>query len=139
MLAVVLLLLVLLVILIVRRRRHKLPLPTPGHAYLESVNRPAGPTRCIITPNLPATVGRGRENRLRIDETYPGWESVSRKHAEIRMEDSYYILHDLQSTNGTYVNGLRSGVNRLRDGVRIRFGHQVEFIFHENRPSAGAA
>lgn len=48
---------------------------------------------------------------------------VSGRHAEIRYSDGKYTLHDMGSTNGTFLNGTRvdAGVD-LHDGDRVRFG-----------------
>lgn len=48
---------------------------------------------------------------------------VSGRHAEIRFAESTYTLHDLGSTNGTFVNGQRvEGSRALSTGDRVRFG-----------------
>ncbi|HEX2777963.1 MAG TPA: trypsin-like peptidase domain-containing protein [Gemmatimonadaceae bacterium] len=48
---------------------------------------------------------------------------VSARHAEIRMEDGRAVLHDANSTNGTYVNDRRiRGDHTLVDGDVIRLG-----------------
>lgn len=48
---------------------------------------------------------------------------VSARHAEIRHSEGKYTLHDMGSTNGTFLNGMRveNGVE-LRDGDKVRFG-----------------
>lgn len=55
--------------------------------------------------------------------------AVSRRHFEVRWEGEAYILEDLRSNNGTFVNGDRVRVARLRDGDLIRAGF-VELEFH---------
>jgi pSer/pThr/pTyr-binding forkhead associated (FHA) protein len=53
---------------------------------------------------------------------------VSRKHAEIRLRLGRYTLYDLQSTNGTYVNGRRVAEVVLADGDRLSIGGvELEF------------
>ena len=53
-------------------------------------------------------------------------DSVSRRHATIEPLDSSYVVSDLGSTNGTYINEQRvSGSRRLEGGDRIRFGNQI--------------
>lgn len=63
-------------------------------------------------------IGRNPRASIRIDDA-----SVSREHASIRFEDGDYWLHDLGSSNGSYVNDLPvTNARRLRDGDRLQFG-----------------
>jgi hypothetical protein len=48
--------------------------------------------------------------------------SVSRRHARLRFHDGGWTLRDLDSTNGTKVNGLRVGRCALRPGDRVALG-----------------
>lgn len=48
--------------------------------------------------------------------------TVSRVHAEIRMESERLILLDLDSTNGTFVNDVRTEQEVVNPGDRIRLG-----------------
>src|SRR5262249_9695055 len=50
--------------------------------------------------------------------------SVSRKHAEVRKGEVGWIVRDLESTNGTYVNGVRlgSGERLLKPRDIVQFG-----------------
>jgi hypothetical protein len=49
--------------------------------------------------------------------------NVSRKHAEISPRGQGYVVTDLNSTNGTRVNGLRISEHVLQDGDEIAFGN----------------
>ena len=60
-----------------------------------------------------------------------GWETVSGHHARIYAQGDRWIVEDLGSTNGIYINGIRTGRNLLRDGWRLGVGG-VEFVFHGN-------
>lgn len=56
---------------------------------------------------------------------------VSRRHALLRDEGDYISVTDLNSSNGTFVNGVRIPSNssqRLNDGDRIHFGHLISTI-----------
>ncbi len=54
--------------------------------------------------------------------------TISAQHARIRYEDGHYVLHDLDSTNGTFVNKQRITIQPLQDQDRIKLG-VVEMIF----------
>ena len=65
-------------------------------------------------------IGRQADNDLVVVD--PG---VSRHHAEVINESGTCTLHDLGSTNGTYVNGSVVTEHALRDGDRISLGSTV--------------
>ena len=67
---------------------------------------------------LPFAIGRALDNDLVLDD-----RSVSRYHAQLRAEKSGLIIVDLQSTNGTFVDGRRVvGAARLHDGASLVVG-----------------
>ena len=70
------------------------------------------------------TIGRVADNALQIDDG-----SVSSQHAEIEMDAGAFHLHDLGSTNGTFVNGEQVTDAVLRHGDEVRFG-VVEAVFN---------
>lgn len=53
---------------------------------------------------------------------------VSDRHASLRFRDGEFTITDLDSTNGTFVNGERVSQRRLEDGDRIGFGSS-EWVF----------
>lgn len=63
------------------------------------------------------TLGRVADNDLQIDD-----ESISSHHAEFIEKDGEFLLRDLQSTNGTLINGDSIKEQILKDGDLIRFG-----------------
>jgi pSer/pThr/pTyr-binding forkhead associated (FHA) protein len=63
------------------------------------------------------TVGRLPDNTIQIDDA-----SVSSHHAQLSLIGGEYELKDLNSTNGTYVNGQRISGSHLKPGDAIRFG-----------------
>jgi len=71
----------------------------------------------------PVLIGRDEQNDVVLDD-----RRVSRKHAEIRLRLGRYTLFDLQSTNGTYVNGRRVTEKVLDDGDTISVGG-LELLF----------
>jgi FHA domain len=48
--------------------------------------------------------------------------SVSRRHARLRFRDGHWVLQDLESTNGTSVNGARVGRCQLHPGDELHVG-----------------
>lgn len=64
------------------------------------------------------TVGRDPANDIVLRDA-----KVSRRHAEIVFERGFFVIHDLGSTNGSFVNGKRIKVAPLTDEVEIRFGN----------------
>jgi pSer/pThr/pTyr-binding forkhead associated (FHA) protein len=74
-------------------------------------------------------IGRHPINDLRFDAERD--LDVSSRHAELRAVESRYVLVDLGSTNGTFVNGEQvTGERELRDGDIVTFGKdgpQAEF------------
>ncbi len=77
--------------------------------------------------NYPFIIGRARECHFVLDHT-----QVSRLHARLELDHEQITIIDLNSTNGTYVNGERltpGQPRRLRAGDKINFGQActVEF------------
>ncbi len=69
---------------------------------------------------IPVTIGREEGNGLRLND-----ERVSRFHAKVQMEDGDIILTDLDSTNGTRVNGSAIQIRRLRPGDQVSIGRTM--------------
>ncbi len=76
------------------------------------------------------TIGRHPMNDLRFD---PAKDlDVSSRHAELRSVGNRHVLHDVGSTNGTYVNGQRIIADcQLSDGDLVGFGADgPQLTFH---------
>jgi pSer/pThr/pTyr-binding forkhead associated (FHA) protein len=73
-------------------------------------------------------LGRSRECDVRVDDP-----NASRRHAELRQEGATYWLIDLDSTNGTQLNGRKVTRAKLSDGDRIRLG-DTEIVFGRSLP-----
>jgi pSer/pThr/pTyr-binding forkhead associated (FHA) protein len=69
---------------------------------------------------IPVTIGREEGNGLRLND-----ERVSRFHAKVQVEDGDIILTDLDSTNGTRVNGTAIQIRRLRAGDQVSIGRTM--------------
>ena len=81
------------------------------------VLRGADKGRTFQTPEEPAILGRLSDQIPLTDE------SVSRRHAELRPDNGKWILTDLGSSNGTYLNGVRlSKPTPLKHGDQIKLG-----------------
>jgi len=70
------------------------------------------------------SLGRLPECTITFDDT-----NVSRNHAEIRPHGNGFVITDLNSTNGTTVNGNPITHRRLEDGDRIRLGASSSLEF----------
>jgi pSer/pThr/pTyr-binding forkhead associated (FHA) protein len=68
----------------------------------------------------PVTIGREEGNALRLND-----ERVSRYHAKVQHDNGEIILTDLESTNGTRVNGNVVQIRRLRPGDIISIGRSL--------------
>ena len=69
---------------------------------------------------IPVTIGREEGNMLRLND-----ERVSRFHAKVQIDGGDVIITDLDSTNGTRVNGSPVQIRRLKPGDQIAMGRSV--------------
>ena len=91
-------------------------------AYKLTVGKGRSATERVCTEDV-VTIGSNEQNGLVI--AHP---TVSRFHARIELVADGYLLTDLESTNGTYVNGVRVLSAYLEPPARLRFG-EVEVTF----------
>ncbi len=92
------------------------------------------PTLTIQLPGLPPvdhilreemmTIGRMKGNTIALDDA-----SVSVSHAKITRKGTEFYLKDLNSTNGTMLNGQSINEARLKDGDQLKFG-EVIALYH---------
>jgi NADPH-dependent 2,4-dienoyl-CoA reductase/sulfur reductase-like enzyme/pSer/pThr/pTyr-binding forkhead associated (FHA) protein len=109
--------------------------PTPGATILKSQPimeahlvplADQAQASILLSQTKVMTVGRQAGSYLLIDH-----ESVSRRHAEISYANEQYVLRDLGSSNGTYVNEVRLEANKthiLKPDDKVRFG-KMKFTF----------
>ncbi|MBN1266855.1 MAG: DUF3662 domain-containing protein [Anaerolineales bacterium] len=74
-------------------------------------------------------IGRRRDNQIVLNE-----RSVSRTHAQIRARDHHFLVIDLGSTTGTFINGNQIHQAILHSGDVITIGGQ-RLIYFEEDPS----
>jgi hypothetical protein len=99
------------------------PLSAPAsRARLEALDSDLEPQPHYLEPLT--FIGRTPENQIRIYKP-----AVSRRHAQITETDAGWLLRDLSSENGTYVNGQRITERLLVDGDRVQFGTS-RFVLH---------
>ncbi len=72
-------------------------------------------------------LGRAEDCEIQLDD-----RAISRQHSKIRIEGSgtatRYVIHDLATDNGTFVNGSRNLPVELQNGDMIRLG-RTELMF----------
>jgi hypothetical protein len=91
---------------------------------------PSGPPTLVLLDDEKEVKTLNIERRIRIGRQADNDlvlvdQGVSRHHAEVINESGTCTLHDLGSTNGTYVNGGVVKEHVLRDGDRISLGSTV--------------
>jgi FHA domain/zinc-ribbon domain len=70
------------------------------------------------------TIGRSPDCDIFLDDV-----TVSRKHAELLLEDGRFTIKDLGSLNGTYVNRRRIDASPLSDGDELQIGkYRLTFL-----------
>ncbi len=108
---------------------------TPGH---DAAAAPA-PTLVVIDPNgrrarvplypFPFRMGRGPDNNLILRDS-----RVSRNHAQIAQVNGRFVLEDLASRHGVWVNGQRVEKSRVLEGLeQIQFGVPDGYEIHFTR------
>ena len=104
--------------------------PCEAPAAVLLVLNPSGQrTRMPILP-LPFLIGRHADNHLIVRDN-----RASRSHARITKENGCYVIEDLNSRHGTWVNGQRVARHVLRNSDRIDFGvrdsYQITFTVEQ--------
>jgi len=96
----------------------------------------SGPTPGVTFPleGDQLTIGRDATNGVAINDA-----EVSRKHARLMFQGGKYVLEDLGSTNGTFVNGQRlAGPIVLKPGDVVSLGEQIVLMYDAIAADVGA-
>jgi pSer/pThr/pTyr-binding forkhead associated (FHA) protein len=73
--------------------------------------------KTIETDKGEITIGRNPGNDIHIDNL-----GVSKQHARISKQDGAYVIEDLNSTNGTFINNKRIAKAILNDSDEVHIG-----------------
>jgi hypothetical protein len=103
--------------------------PTPDDLYSRSasyldVTCPNREPLRIALENTDIFIGRDDFCQIHLPLT-----NVSRRHARITASQDEYAVEDLESTNGTFINGVRISRCVLRNNDQIRIGDaRIQFV-----------
>ncbi|MCC6524254.1 MAG: response regulator [Polyangiaceae bacterium] len=108
--------------------------PASRHSATPVPPGAGGLARLVVTHGLDAgrrfvidrqaVVGRAADATVSL-----GDGEVSRRHARIFLDGQSFIVEDLESANGTFVNGARVTRAELAFGDEVRLGSNVAFLF----------
>lgn len=105
--------------------------PPAGRAPALAVTNPSGNRSRVSIDAVPFLIGRQGENNLVLRDN-----RISRSHARIAAQNGDYVIEDLDSRHGVFVNGQRVKQHKLKDGDRIDFGfpdsYRLTFTLHED-------
>ncbi len=85
----------------------------PMRVDLDVVDREGERATSVLTP---AIIGRGADADVIVDDA-----EASRHHARLEAENGVVYISDLDSTNGTYLNG-----KRVRQAIEVREGDRID-------------
>lgn len=80
------------------------------------------------------SIGRDSSNDIAVNDA-----EVSRRHSRLTFQGGKYVLEDMGSTNGTFVNSQRlAGPRVLKSGEVISLGEQIVFVYEAVESDPGA-
>ena len=97
-------------------------------AYLIIRNEDQGTVKVSLSEK-PLFIGRSSEKDICLRDL-----TVSNTHAKVTLEVGRYKVRDLQSTNGSFVNGEQITERALIDGDEIQIGNTVMVFFADRSP-----
>jgi pSer/pThr/pTyr-binding forkhead associated (FHA) protein len=98
------------------------PSPAQVNPYGQLVVTSAGNTSIPVGKSFPLSpvtvIGRSTENEVALNDSF-----LSSEHARVELRNGNWVLEDLNSTNGTFLNGFEvRSLTELNDGDVIRIG-----------------
>lgn len=106
----------------------------PGSALLVVRRGPNAGSRFLLDTDV-TTAGRHPESDIFLDDV-----TVSRRHAEFRREAGVFVVRDVGSLNGTYVNRERVESATLANGDEVQVGKfRLVFLSGPKRAAEGIA
>jgi glycine cleavage system H protein len=91
--------------------------PGPGEVGQLIITRGATAGSKYSLSGAKVQIGRHPDSDIFLDDV-----TVSRRHAEVTLDGRQYVLSDVGSLNGTYVDGERIESEVLREGAQIQVG-----------------
>jgi len=101
---------------------------TPREAHLIIAGKDHFPLNQALV-----NIGRQADNHIILDNP-----TLSRQHCQLKLRFGHYILYDLQSKAGTFVNGFRVQEHRLQTGDVIGCGSvQIVYVEYNSDTQSG--
>jgi pSer/pThr/pTyr-binding forkhead associated (FHA) protein len=100
--------------------------PAEQHGFIEIFQFGHKP-RCVELNEEEAIIGRSPECDILLT-----LENVSRRHARVVYTNEEYLIEDMESTNGVYVNGIKVERCNLRNHDQIEIGG-IKILFYEDK------
>jgi pSer/pThr/pTyr-binding forkhead associated (FHA) protein len=97
--------------------------PIPATGGEARVQQPSGVTHMAKLSPGSNLIGRGNNNAICLDDP-----KVSSKHADLYLSEGRYTVTDLDSRNGTYVNGEKITQKDVYHGDQIQMGDSTIFV-----------
>ncbi|MEW5828573.1 MAG: FHA domain-containing protein, partial [Chloroflexota bacterium] len=114
--------------------KHENKQPSPA-GYCLTIRVPGQSVRQVLLDKPAHHIGRGQDNDIVLPLEY-----VSRKHGLLEQRGGLWIYTDLESSNGTFVNGRQARQVTLGDGDVIRIGDEMgnsaSLTFERRQPEA---
>lgn len=108
---------------------HQVPVPAEVRRakkpfLLEQLEGPGSPRQFVLESNE-TVVGRSLQAAISINSG-----SISRQHLVLKRAGPEFTFTDMNSSNGVYLNGVKTHSAVLRDGDTVQLG-DVVLVFHE--------